>query len=150
MYVQEDLLPTHTEKTLRALKAIRKVYRKTFTPSSANPTETLNLYVPKLNNHEVLVPNTLALVFDIDLSEGHANNFLVQNVSRTLVDKLVVKFEGTTLEKTDSYDIYKTFQDLFFGGKARQHVAGGDSERRSVQDSLRFGRQKNIGRRRPK
>ena len=122
MSVQEDLLPSHTEETMRALKAIRAVNRITFNPSRADPGETLNVYVPKLNENEVLVPNSLALVFDIDLSGGHANNFLVQNVSRALVDKLAVKFESTTLEETVSYDVYKTFQDLFLPGEKRDNM----------------------------
>ena len=92
--VSYDLLPSHKEKTLNAMKAPRTVKRITFNPSEANPGETLNINVPKLNENEVIVPNSLALIFDIDLSGGHANNFLVQNVSRTLVEKLVVKFAG--------------------------------------------------------
>ena len=61
--------------------------------------------MPKLNENEVLVPGSLALRFDIDLTGGHANNFLVQNVSRALVSQLVVKFEGTILEDTVDYDV---------------------------------------------
>ena len=76
------------------MKAPRTVKRITFNPSEANPGETLNVHVPKLNENEVIVPNSLALIFDIDLSGGHANNFLVQNVSRALVEKLVVKLAG--------------------------------------------------------
>ena len=72
----------------------------------------------KLNENEVLVPGSLALVFDIDLAGGHANNFLVQNVTRALVDRLVVKFAGTNLQDTVGYDIYKTFGDLFFRRKS--------------------------------
>ena len=104
------------------MKAIRAVRRITFNPSEARPSETLNVYVPKLNENQVLVPNTMALVFDIDLTGGHANNFLVQNVSRALVDKLVVKFSGTTLEDTVGYDIYKIFQDLFLPGEKRDNM----------------------------
>ena len=122
MSVPKTLLPTHSEKTLNALKAIRVVNSITFNPSSADPGETLNVYVPKLNQNEVLVPNSLALVFDIDLTGGHANNFLVQNVSRAPVDKLVVKFAGTTLEDTVGYDIYKIFQDLFLPGEKRDNM----------------------------
>ena len=59
------------------------------------------------------MPGTLALRFDIDLSGGHANNYLVQNVSRALVSKQVVKFGGTTLEDIVDCDIYKIFTDLF-------------------------------------
>jgi len=82
-------------------------------PLEANPGNTLYIYVPKLNENEVLVPGSLALVFDIDLSGGHANNFLVQNVMQALVDRLVLKFAETTLQDTVGYDIYKTFKDLF-------------------------------------
>ena len=122
MSVSETLDPTYSKKTYGGLKAIRAVKRITFNPSEANPGETLNVNVPKLNENEVLVPNTLALVFDIDLSGGHANNCLVQNVSRALVDKLVVKFVGTTLQDTVGYDMYKIFQDLFLPGEKRDNM----------------------------
>ena len=59
------------------------------------------------------MPGSLALRFDIDLSGRHANNHLIQNVSRALVSKQVVKFSETTLEEIVDYDIYKIFTDLF-------------------------------------
>ena len=65
---------------------------------------------------------SLALRFDIDLSGGHANNFLVQNVSRALVSQLVVKFGGTTLDDTVDYDIYKIFTDLFLPEEKRGNM----------------------------
>ena len=110
------------KKKLGAMKAKRIVNGITFKPSEANPGETLYVAVPKLSANEVIVPDSLALRFDIDLSGGHANNFLVQNVSRALVEKLVVKFSGDTLEETDHYDIYKTFSDLFFPGEMRDNM----------------------------
>ena len=75
--VQENLRPTRSEKTLGALKAERAVKRITFERTEANPQETLYVSVPKLNENEVIVPGSLALRFNIDLSGGHANNFLV-------------------------------------------------------------------------
>ena len=54
--------------------------------------------VPKLIENEVIVPGSLVLRFNIDLSGGNANNFLVENVSRALVDRMVVKFAGETLQ----------------------------------------------------
>ena len=83
--VQANLLPSHREKTLQAMKAERTVKCITFDRTVARPGESLYVSVPKLNQHEVIVPGSLFLVFDIDLSGGHANNFLVQNVSRALV-----------------------------------------------------------------
>ena len=122
MSVQDDLQPEKRKKIMRAMKAPRAVKRITFNPSEANPGETLYVHVPKLNENEVLVPSSLALIFDIDLTGGHANNFLVQNVSRALVDKLVVKFEGTILEETVGHDIYNTFRDLFLPGEQRDNM----------------------------
>ena len=120
--VSYSLLPSHSEKTLNAIKVPGAVKRITFNPSEASPGKTLYVHVPKLNQDEVIVPNSLALIFDIDLSGGHANNFLVQNVSRALVDKLVVKFAGTVLDETVGYDIYKTYQDLFLPGEKRDNM----------------------------
>ena len=122
MAVPPSLLPSHSEKTFNAMKAERTVKRITFSPSEANPGETLYVHVPKLSTNEVIVSGSLALVFNLSLSGGHANNYLVQNVSRALVTKLQVKFAATTLQDTDGYDIYKTFEDLFLSVDERANM----------------------------
>ena len=104
------------------MKAPYAVKRITFNPSEANPDERLEVRVPKLNKNEVLVPGSLALRFDIDLSGGHANNYLVQNVSRALVSQQVVKFGGTILDDIVDHDIYKIFTDLFLPAKTRENM----------------------------
>jgi len=113
MKVPDTLRPMHSSKTLGAMKAPRAVKRIAFNKSEASPGETLYVHVPKLNENEVLVPGSLALRFDIHLSGGHSNNFLVQNVTRALVSKMVVKFAGTIIRDTIVYDIFKIFEDLF-------------------------------------
>ena len=124
MAVPPRLLPSHSEKVLGAMKAERTVKRITFNPTSANPGETLYVSVPKLAVNEVIVPGSLALVFDINLkvTGAHANNYLVQNVSRALVDKLIVKFASTIIQDTTSYGIYKTFEDLFLSRDKRENM----------------------------
>ena len=97
--VQANLRPSHSEKILKAMKAESIVNLISFNPRNAEPGQTLNVSVPTLaDKHEVIVPGSFYLVFNIDLSGGHANNFLVKNVSRALVDKLVVKFAGTAVQ----------------------------------------------------
>ncbi|CAH3025655.1 unnamed protein product [Porites evermanni] len=82
------------------MKAEYTVKCITFNLSEAKPGETLYIHVPNLNRNEVIVPGTLVLRFNIDLTGGHANNFIVQNVSRVLVDKFSVKYVDTTLQDT--------------------------------------------------
>ena len=120
--VTKSLRPTHKSKTLFAIKAPRAVKRMTFDKSEANPGETLYVHEPKLNQNEVLVPGKLALRFDIDLSGGHANNFLVQNVSRALVKKMVVRFGGEILQDTVDYDLFKIYEDLFLSQEQRDEM----------------------------
>ncbi|MCV6575504.1 MAG: hypothetical protein OIF58_07190 [Cohaesibacter sp.] len=104
------------------MKAERAVKRVTFDRSEASPGATVYVAVPKLNENEVLVPGSLALLFNIDLSEGHANNFLVQNVTRALIDRLVVKYAGKTLHDTVGYDIFKIWEDLFLSQEERDNM----------------------------
>ena len=71
------------------MKAERAVKRITFHRSEASqPRRNSLCFDPaELNEDEVLVPGSLALLFDLDLAEGDVNNVLVQNVSLALVDK---------------------------------------------------------------
>ena len=55
MAVQVNLLPSHSVKTLGAMKAERIVKHITFNPTEANPSTTLYVSIPKLNEHEVIV-----------------------------------------------------------------------------------------------
>ena len=122
MAVQANLLPSHSVKTLGAMKAERTVKRITFNPTEANPGNTLYVSVPKLHEEEVIVPGTLSLLFDLDLTGGHANNYLVQNVSTALIDHFVVKYAGTTIQDTNGYDIYEIFKDLFLSTDEREEM----------------------------
>ena len=125
------------KETLGAIKAERTVKRDTFTPTMANPGNRLYVSVPKLNEDEVIVLGSLALLFNIDLTGGHANNYLVQNVSRALVDRLVVSFAGTIVQDTNGYDIFKIFEDLFLSSDEREEkILEGIQECGFVQDPL--------------
>ena len=70
------------------------------------------------------MPGPLSLVFDLDLkiTGGHANNYLVQNVSRALIDRFVVKYAGETVQDTHGYDIYAIFKDLFLSVNEREEM----------------------------
>ena len=119
--VSEILRPSFEKKIPNSLKADRVRHRITFNPSKASPGETLYIAVPKLEDEVLLVPGSLALVFNLVVS-SHANNFLVNNVSRALVTRLVVKFAGEILQDTNAFDIYKLFEDLFLPKVQRENM----------------------------
>ena len=104
------------------IAVIQEKKRITFYRIEASPGETLYVSVPTLNKNEVIVSALLALPFDINMAKGDANNFLVQNVTDTLVDKLVVRYAGDILQDMVRYDILKIWDDLFFSQEERDNM----------------------------
>ena len=106
--ISEKIDPNRMPKQPFGLKAESTLQRITFTPSSANPGETLYVSIPKLSGNNVLVPGSVSLSFDIDIG-GHANNTLVNNVGRNLVQNFKVVLGGETLQDTKRYDLFMTY-----------------------------------------
>ena len=98
------------KKTSNTLKADRAIHRVTFNPNRASSAEVLRVPVPKHNNRDVLVPGPFQPIFDSAVS-GHANSYIVNNVSRALVDRLTVKFAEIIAQNNDVYDLCKLYKD---------------------------------------
>ena len=110
--ISEMIDPNRMQKKPFGLKAETTLHRTTFTPSSANPGETLYVNIPKLSGDNVIVPNSVRLAFNIEIG-GHANNTLVNNLGRNLVSNFKVVLGGETLQDTKRYDLFTTYHDLF-------------------------------------
>ena len=110
--ISDKIDPNRMSKQPFGLKAESTLHRTTFTPSSANPGETLYVNVPKLSGNNVIVPNSVKLAFNIVVG-GHADNTLVNNLGRNLVSNFKVVLGGETLQDTKRYDLFTTYHDLF-------------------------------------
>ena len=88
-------------------------------PSSVNPGETLYVSIPKLSEGLVIVLDSVALLFNLNVA-GHANNTLVNNVGKNLVRKFKVSFGGKVLQNTYKYDLLQTYNDLFLTKEERE------------------------------
>ena len=91
--------------------------RITLTPSEASPDETLYVDIPNLAENIVIVPGSVYLTFDLNVT-GHANNTLVNNVGRNLVKGQRVLFGGEVLQDTLDYDLFQTYHDLHLPNEA--------------------------------
>ena len=95
--------------------------RITLTPSEASPNETLYVDIPKLAEIIVLVPGSVNLTFDLNVT-GHVNNILVNNVGRNLVKRQRVLFGGEVHQDTLDYDLFQTYHDLHLSKEARDDM----------------------------
>ena len=116
--ISEKIDPNRMPKQPFGLKAESTLQRITFTPSSANPGETLYVSIPKLSGNNVIVPGSVRLSFNL-LVGGHGNNTVVNNIGRNLVSNFKVVLGGETLQDTKRYDLFMTFQDLFLSDNDR-------------------------------
>ena len=119
--VSDEINPNYENTISNALKAHRIIHRLTFNPGKALPGETLRIPVPKLQDGVVLVPGSLALIFNLDV-KGQVDNYLVNNVLRALIDRMTVKYAGEILQDTDGFDLLKLYEDLFLMEKERANM----------------------------
>ena len=117
--VSEKINPNRVPREPFGLKAESSLNRITFDRSSHNPEETIRVIIPKLADDVVIVPGSVKLVFDLEVS-GHVNNTVVNNIGRNLVKKLKVLFGGETLQETERYDLFQTYHDLFLETEERE------------------------------
>ena len=111
--ISEKIDPNRMPRQPFGLKAETTLHRTTFTPSSANPGETLYVNIPKLSGDNVIVPNSVPLAFDLDIVGGEANDTVVNNLGRSIVSNFKVLLGGETLQDTMRHDLFSSYHDLF-------------------------------------
>ena len=119
--VSEKLNPNRAPREPFGIKARSTLNRITLTLSEASPNETLYVEIPKLAENIVLVPGSVYLTFDLNVT-GHANNTLVNNVGRNSVNRQRVLFGGEVLQDTLDYDLFQTYHDFFLSKEARDDM----------------------------
>ena len=119
--VSEKLNPNRIPCDTFGIKARSTLNHITLTPSEASPNETLYVDILKLADNIVIVPGSVYLTFDLNVT-GHANNTLVNNVGRNLVRRQRVLFGGEVLQDTLDYDLFQTYHDLHLSSEARDDM----------------------------
>ena len=116
--ISEKIDPNRMPKQPFGLKAESTLQRITFTPSSANPGETLYVNIPKLSGNNVIVPGSVRLAFNLVVN-GEANDTVVNNLGRNLISNFKVVLGGETLQDIKRYDLFSTYHDLFLSKNVR-------------------------------
>ena len=94
MEVGDRLNPQRSYRKGFALKGLHHHIIKTNNPSIISPNGLLTVRFPDLKEDQVIVPSTTKLTFNISLAGTDVNRTLVENLSRNIVRKLIVKLEG--------------------------------------------------------
>ena len=99
------------------VKGVRQFVVITYNPSTFDQNQQLLVRFPNLGAHDVIVPGTARLAFKIALSSEYANLWymytVVQNLSRAMLKKSVIKISGNEVMSVDDSDVFNCYGDLW-------------------------------------
>ena len=105
MEVGDKLNPQRSYRKGFALKDLHQHIIETSNLSTIGPDELLTVRFSDLKEHQVIIPGTKKLTFNITLAGTDVNRTLVKNLGRNIIRKLVVKLEGNEIISIDDYDV---------------------------------------------
>ena len=69
---------------------------------------------------QVIVPDTVKIMFNLDIKSTDKARSVVNNVGRALVKKKVLKLDSRDIDTIDNSDVYDTYKDLYMSEKERE------------------------------
>ena len=110
----KQLNPEHCLRTPKGIKGTRQKVIVTHNPSEIDQAQKLLVRFPNLGSDDVIIPGTVNLSFNIELTSTiDANRTLMSNIGRAIIKKLAVKFEGNEIMSVDDYDLFMCYRDLW-------------------------------------
>lgn len=103
---------TRRERIPQGIKAERTHHVITHNPEMITGGNKLLVKLPKLEANIIIVPGTLKLVFELNLT-GDEDSWFVNNISANLIDRLVITWGRKILLNINNYYIYQTYKDLW-------------------------------------
>ena len=115
------------------VKGVRQSVVITNNPSSIDQNQQLLVRFPNLRKDDVIVPGTARLAFTITLDSDDVNRTVVQNLGRSIVQKLAIKVSGNVVMSICDSDVLYCYNDLWKTAKksANGHCQGIDASTES-------------------
>ena len=96
------------------IKGTRQKVIVTHNPSEIDQAQLLLVRLPNLGCYDVIIPGTVSLSFNIELSSTtNTKRTLVSNIGRAIIKILAVKFEGNEIMSVDDFDMFACYRDLW-------------------------------------
>ena len=110
MEYRKRLNPECSLRTPKGIKGTRQKVIVTHNPSEIDQAQELLVRFPNLGNDDIIIPGTVNLSFNIELTSAvDANRTLVSNVGKAIIKRLAVKFEGNEIMSVDDFDVFACY-----------------------------------------
>ena len=83
----------------------------------AYPGQHIDIRISYGLRDHVIIPDTIKILFYLDIESTDKGHSVVNNVGRALVKKKVLKLGSTKIDTIDNSDVYDTYKDLYLTKK---------------------------------
>ena len=107
----------------RGVRGIRQSVVITNNPSTIDQNQQLLVRFPNLSSNDVIVPGTVRLSFEIELTSKDVNATIFPNIGRAIIKKTTIRISGNEVMSIDDSDIYHCYIDLWKTPTERVNMA---------------------------
>ena len=129
----KELEPGFRWSKMAEIKGTRTWHIVTLNPNKGSPGEEIYIDIPKLKTDTCLVPDSLNL--QIDFKNANAKSWFLNNLSKLLCERFVVKFAGVVCDNTGE-SIIGVYRDLWKTSSERddmvEHGIAGENLRKLI------------------
>ena len=117
MSVYGELDPMVEHRTQFAFKGKREHIAKVNMPNIAYPNQHIDIEIPHGSRDHVIIPDTVKITFNLDITSTDKARSVVNNVGRALVKKKVLMLGSEDIDTISNSNIYDMYKDLYLSEK---------------------------------
>ena len=120
MSVYGELDPMIEHRTQFTFKDKREHIAKVNMPNIAYPNQHIDIEIPHGSRDHVIIPDTIKITFNLDITSTDKARSIVNNVCRTLAKKKVLMLGSKEIDTINNSGIYETYKDLYLSEKQHE------------------------------
>ena len=120
MMIYGELDPMIEHRTQFSFKGKREHITKVNMPNIAYPNQHIDIEMPHGSRDHVIIPDTVKITFNLDITSTDNARSVVNNVGRALVKKKVLMLGSKEIDTINNSNIYDTQKDLYLSEKERE------------------------------
>ena len=114
VYGELDSMVEH--RTQFAFKEKREHIAKVNMPNIAYPSQHTDIEIPHGSRDHVIIPDTVKIMFNLDITSTGKTRSVVNNIGRALVKKLLI-LGSKDIDTINNSNIYDKYKDLYLSQK---------------------------------
>ena len=114
VYRELDSMVEH--RTQFAFKEKREHIAKVKMPNIAYPSQHTDIEIPHGSRDHVIIPDTVKIMFNLDITSTGKTRSVVNNIGRVLVKKLLI-LGSKDIDTINNSNIYDKYKDLYLSQK---------------------------------